>query len=87
VALCDGQYYYKITRIEMDQFGVNMTFLGIKQVSVIIFVLKIIFSINFYDFPIHWTTPQLHRNAGANSEVFLRLKLLAQGLRVGFPKI
>jgi hypothetical protein len=50
----------------MDQFGLNMTFLGIKQVYVIIFVLKIIFSINFYDFPIHWTAPQLNRNAGAN---------------------
>jgi hypothetical protein len=28
-----------------------MTFLGIKQVSIIIFVLKIIFLINFYNFP------------------------------------
>jgi hypothetical protein len=52
----------------MDQFGLNMTFLGIKQVSVIIFVLKIFYSINFYDSPIHWTAPQLNRNAGANSK-------------------
>lgn len=43
----------------MDQFGINMTFLGIKQVYVIIFVLKNIFSINFHVFPIHWTAPQL----------------------------
>jgi hypothetical protein len=27
----------------MDHFGLDMTFLGIKQVSIIIFVLKIIF--------------------------------------------
>jgi hypothetical protein len=34
----------------MDQFGVHIDFLKIKQVFVIKYVLKIYFSINFSDF-------------------------------------
>jgi hypothetical protein len=34
----------------MDQIGLNMNFLGIKQVLVIIFTLKIYFYFNFLDF-------------------------------------
>jgi hypothetical protein len=49
----------------MDQFGIHMTFLGIKQVYVIIFLFKIVFSINFQDFPIRWTAPQLSKKAEA----------------------
>jgi hypothetical protein len=48
----------------MDHFGLDMAFLGIKQVFIIIFVLKIIFLINSYNFPIHWTAhriPEKHR--------------------------
>jgi hypothetical protein len=39
----------------MDQFGLNMNFLGIKQVLVIIFVLKINFYFIFLDFLFSWT--------------------------------
>jgi hypothetical protein len=55
----------------MDHFGLDMNFLGIKQVSIIIFVLKIIFLINFYNFPIHWTAHQKSKSVGAGAQVFL----------------
>jgi hypothetical protein len=45
------QHYYKIIEIGMDHFGLDMTFLGNKQVSIIIFVFKTIFLIHFYSFP------------------------------------
>jgi hypothetical protein len=38
--LSDEQYYYKITGTGMDQFGLNMKFLGFTQVLVIILHLK-----------------------------------------------
>jgi hypothetical protein len=50
VALSDKQYYYKIIETRMDQFGLNMNFLEIKQVLVIIFTLKINFYFIFLDF-------------------------------------
>jgi hypothetical protein len=34
----------------MDQFGLNMNFLGIKQVLMIIFTLKITFHIYLFNF-------------------------------------
>jgi hypothetical protein len=43
----------------MDQFGVHMNFLQIKQVYAIKYVLKIYFSINFSDFLILWTGPRI----------------------------
>jgi hypothetical protein len=39
----------------MDQFGLNMNFLGIKQVLVIIFTLKIDFDIHLSNFSAFWT--------------------------------
>jgi hypothetical protein len=46
----DIQYYYKNLGTGMEQFGVHMDFLQIKQVFVIKYVLKIYFPINFSDF-------------------------------------
>ena len=37
------QYYYKNLETGMDQFGVHMNFLQIKQVSAINLILKIYF--------------------------------------------
>jgi hypothetical protein len=39
----------------MDQFGLNMTFLWIKQLLAFIFTLKSIFQMNLFDFLIIWT--------------------------------
>ena len=39
----------------MDQFGLNMNFLGFKQVLIIIFTLKIIFYLLFLVFSNSWT--------------------------------
>jgi hypothetical protein len=55
VALSDKQYYYKIIETRMDQFGLNMNFLEIKQVLVVIFTLKINFYFIFLDFLSPWT--------------------------------
>jgi hypothetical protein len=41
--LLRSKYLYEATTTEMDQIGLNMNFIRIKQVSGIIFVLKIIF--------------------------------------------
>jgi hypothetical protein len=38
----------------MDQFGLNMNFLGIKQVLAIIFTLKINLYIHLVNFPVLW---------------------------------
>jgi hypothetical protein len=43
VILNDKEYYYKILETGMVQFGVHKNFLPIKQVLVIIFVLKMHF--------------------------------------------
>jgi len=40
--LCNKQHYYKIVEIGMDSFGLNMNFLGVKQILAFIFTLKII---------------------------------------------
>jgi hypothetical protein len=50
VVLSDKQYYYKIIGTGMDQFGLTMNFLGIKQVFVINFILKIHFLSDFLGF-------------------------------------
>jgi hypothetical protein len=57
----------------MDQFGVHMNFLQIKQVSVINLILKIYFEFNFPSFPALWTGPQIMESAGATVQIFLRL--------------
>jgi L-cystine uptake protein TcyP (sodium:dicarboxylate symporter family) len=49
----DKQHYYKIIGIGMDQFGVHMNFLGFKQVSAIIYILKI----NFPNYSFIFTSP------------------------------
>jgi hypothetical protein len=51
----------------MDQFGVHMKFLQIKQVSTIKYILKIYFSINFSDFLILWTRPQIPESTGISA--------------------
>ena len=56
----------------MDQIGVHMDFLQIKQVSGIKYALKIYFPINFSDFLILWTAPQIQRSAGAVMQESLR---------------
>jgi hypothetical protein len=48
----------------MDQFGVHMNFLQIKQVLVIIFVLKIYFPIQLFNFRLYCTGPQLQATPG-----------------------
>ena len=57
----------------MDQFGLNMNFLGIKQVLAIIFTLKINFYIHLINFPVLCTAHQLNKNIGATAQEFLRL--------------
>ena len=57
----------------MDQFGVHMNFLGFKQVSAIIYILKIHFWFIFSGFIIPWSGRQFLVSAGANVQVFLRL--------------
>jgi hypothetical protein len=47
----------------MDQFGVHMHFLWIKQVLVIIFSLKSIFLMNLFDFLIIWTERTITRKS------------------------
>jgi hypothetical protein len=50
----DKQYYYEFNATGMDQKGVKMNYLWNKQVSWIIFILKIIFFINFTHFINLW---------------------------------
>jgi hypothetical protein len=53
----------------MDQFGVHMNFLQIKQVSAIKYILKIYFSINFSNFLILWTGRQILERQGALAQM------------------
>jgi hypothetical protein len=57
----DKQYYYEFNATGMDQFGVKMIKLWIKQVSGIIFILKIIFYYNLPSFLNPWIA---HINSG-----------------------
>jgi hypothetical protein len=57
----------------MDQFGVHMDFLQIKQVLTFIYALKIDFCDYFPIFPTLWIGPQISRCAGANVKEFPRL--------------
>jgi hypothetical protein len=58
----------------MDQFGVHMNFLRIKQVSAINLIPKIYFLILFPWFSNLWTGPQILRSVGAMVQIFLRLR-------------
>jgi hypothetical protein len=65
----------------MDQFGLEMNFLGIKQVQMIIFTLKIHFHNHLSILCVLWTgriINRKHRGHGAK----LRLREPAAGLRV-----
>jgi hypothetical protein len=58
----------------MDQFGLNMNFLGFTQVLVIIFILKTILKMNFSGFTTVWTTRMiLEYSRGLNAK-FPRLR-------------
>jgi hypothetical protein len=65
VVLFDREYYYKIIGTGMVQFGGHVDFLQIKQVLVIVFVLKIYFPIQLFNFRLYWTGPQFSESAGA----------------------
>jgi hypothetical protein len=60
----------------MDQFGVNMHFLEIKQILAIYFTLKIDFQFNFPDLHVSWTVPQIPEKTGAKLQKFQRLRAL-----------
>jgi hypothetical protein len=66
----------------MDQFGLNMNFLGIKQVSEINFILKINFHNHLFIFTDLWATCQLSGKTGATARINPRLRTLCTGLRV-----
>jgi hypothetical protein len=82
--LYDEQYYYKIVETRMDQFGLNMNFLEIKQVLAIIFTLKINFYIHLVNFPVLWTARQLPKRTGSLAQNIQRLRTLYYGLWVYF---
>jgi hypothetical protein len=58
----------------MDQFGVHMHFLQIKQVLTFIYTLKIYFYFILSDFRVLWTGAQIQRSTGATVQIFLRLR-------------
>jgi hypothetical protein len=66
----------------MDQFGLNMNFLGIIQILVIIFTLKINFYIYLSTFSILWTAHQKQRSAGVIVQYYLDLEYSHPRLRV-----
>jgi hypothetical protein len=66
----------------MEQFGLNMNFLGIIQVSAINFILKINFLNHLFNFTDLWTARQLPEKTGATARLFLRLRTHPPGLRV-----
>ena len=58
----------------MDQIGIHMDFLQIKQVSGIKYALKIYFPINFSDFSVHWTRRLFLESIGILAQKFHRLR-------------
>jgi thioester reductase-like protein len=66
----------------MDQFRLNMNFLGIKQILVIIFTLKINFYIYLSTFSVLWTMHQKQRSAGVIVQYYLDSEYSHPGLRV-----
>jgi hypothetical protein len=71
VVLFNREYYYKIIGTRIIKFGVHMYFLPFKQVSSIIFVLKIHFWFIFSGFIIPWSGRQFLVSAGANVQEYL----------------
>jgi hypothetical protein len=70
----------------MDQFGLNMNFLGIIQVSVINFILKINLHNHLFIFTDFWTMRRLPEKTGATARINPRLRTLCTGSRVGLVK-
>jgi thioester reductase-like protein len=66
----------------MDQFKLNMNLLGIKQILVIIFTLKINFYIYLSTFSVLWTAHQKQRSAGVIGQYYLDSEYSHPGLRV-----
>jgi hypothetical protein len=60
----------------MDQFGLYMNFLQIKQVSSNYLYIKIYFYFIFSGFRVFWTGPQLPEKAGGSGARFPRLSLI-----------
>jgi hypothetical protein len=58
----------------MDQFGVHMHLLWIKQILWIVFILKTHFLIHFLDFITLWIGPQIPESAGAYLRKLPRLR-------------
>jgi hypothetical protein len=87
VALSDKQYYYTIIGTRMDQFGLSMNFLGIKQVLVIIFTLKINFYFIFLDFLFRSTARKILEKRRGLCARTPRLRALYAVLRVNIPEI
>jgi hypothetical protein len=70
----------------MDQFGLNMNFIGIKQVSIINFVLKINFHNHLFVFTDLWTTRAINREFRVHCIKILRLSYPSMGWRVNISK-
>ena len=60
----------------MDQFGFEMNFLGIKQVQMIIFTLKIQFHNHLFILCVLWTGRTILKSVGTNRQRFLRLRII-----------
>jgi hypothetical protein len=58
----------------MGQFGLNMHFLGIKQVLTIIFRLKINFYLLFPDFLFPRPGSRFNRKTGFTAQITIRLR-------------
>jgi hypothetical protein len=66
----------------MDQFGLKMDFLWIKQVLGLFLHIKIYFLNYFISFLTVWTRPQFPESAGTNVKEFPRLIAMPCGRRV-----
>jgi hypothetical protein len=66
----------------MDQFGLSMNFIWIKQVLAFIFTLKIYFQINFSDLPTPWSARIIPEKGRGLCASFLRLSEQSYGLWV-----
>jgi hypothetical protein len=60
----------------MNQFEYHMNFLGIKQVQMIIFTLKIQFHNHLSILCVLWTGSTILKSAGTSRQRFLRLRII-----------
>ena len=70
----------------MDQFGLKMDFLWIKQVLGLFLHIKIYFLIYFISFLTVWTRPQIMESAGATVQHSQDSENPRHGRRVHFSK-